>query len=878
MGAECSSMPQESSKTFNESDLKTLKMEFNALAHNRSDEGYILKEDFLHFFNLPGLLAERLFVLFDSNHDEKIYWPEFQKGIERCICGDEKELDEFIYNFFRLNNHRHIECEEFQSIMQHLPPSVFFVVMKNADTRDAEAQKWVSRYGYQMNDLPVAAIQEGISILIQAYFRNNDDDESTSISYHDFSVFLREQPNFRDYFRTIMVFANPAGNTPTPASSVYLSTTQPTYTPASDSYNTMPFDIVDPEVYRSRHERSIAKLGHPEKWQGYARAYWCIVCNYCHKEVRFCCMCQGELKPVEKAANDGVCRLQCTECHRVVTMRFCSACGHQFEPKVVDARMEIPGVNTEVKEYSGELFQVARFNSLARCFARIHNNFLYVFNTPSAETPSDVCFLEKATVRKNNGDPKSSRHFGFVIQFPAAYDKEFFCATEEEQSQWMKAITDVSGVRRIEDYYDIREKIGEGRFAEVYRCVNKKTGKDYAVKVINKTKLTEVSVGACDETQKESELIHTEIAILSLVQHKNIVMLMETFETATAMYIVMELLRGGELYTNICGRAILTEEEAFRIIYPLTECLAYLHSMGIIHRDIKVGVSEWCERQPENILCNKNLFDVKIGDFGFSKLVFPKEKLDYPCGTLNYIAPEVISKQGYTTKADMWSLGIIFYLLLRGRLPFDGQSKREVIEQVTKKTPDYNNKAFLRLSENCRNAIQGLLQKDPDMRLSAEDLLHHPWFDDMKAKLKEEESQELAAEVNGVVLEEMKSEEVKEEEKSEESVKEEEKSEESVKEEEKKSEESVKEEEESEESVKEEEKSEEVKEEEKSTEEAKEEKSTEEAKEEKNNTEEEEKGTTKENKEQKQEEKDKRTEENRVQNTANSQSPAQTES
>ena len=122
---------------------------------------------------------------------------------------------------------------------------------------------------------------------------------------------------------------------------------------------------------------------------------------------------------------------------------------------------------------------------------------------------------------------------------------------------------------------------------------------------------------------------------------------METFETATvgvgvareaqAMYIVMELLRGGELYTNICGRAILTEEEAFRIIYPLTECLAYLHSMGIIHRDIKVGVSEGCERQPENILCNKNLFDVKIGDFGFSKLVFPKEKLDYPCGTLNYI-------------------------------------------------------------------------------------------------------------------------------------------------------------------------------------------------------------------------------------------------
>ena len=129
------------------------------------------------------------------------------------------------------------------------------------------------------------------------------------------------------------------------------------------------------------------------------------------------------------------------------------------------------------------------------------------------------------------------------------------------------------------------------------------------------------------------------------------------------MYIVMELLRGGELYSNICGRSILTELEAYRIIAPLTDCLRYLHNMGIIHRDIK----------PENILCNSSLFDVKIADFGFSKLVFPKEKLDFPCGTINYIgisgypklsiAPEVIACKGYTTKADMWSLGIIFYLM-----------------------------------------------------------------------------------------------------------------------------------------------------------------------------------------------------------------------
>ena len=105
-------------------------------------------------------------------------------------------------------------------------------------------------------------------------------------------------------------------------------------------------ECIDPEVYRTRNDRSMKKLGHPEKYSGFTRAYWSIACNFCHKEVRFCCMCQGELKPVEKTENDGsIHQLQCTECNRVISMRFCSACGHAFEKKVVDARMEIPRLN-----------------------------------------------------------------------------------------------------------------------------------------------------------------------------------------------------------------------------------------------------------------------------------------------------------------------------------------------------------------------------------------------------------------------------------------------------------------------------------------------------------------------------------------------------
>lgn len=121
-------------------------------------------------------------------------------------------------------------------------------------------------------------------------------------------------------------------------------------TPSSDTIKDPSFDSIDPEVYNTRRERCLERTGHPEKYFGFTRAYWSIACTHCHKEVRFCCMCQGELRPVEKGEKDGIHRLQCIECHRVVTMRYCSACGHQFEDTVVDARMEIPGVNVALSE------------------------------------------------------------------------------------------------------------------------------------------------------------------------------------------------------------------------------------------------------------------------------------------------------------------------------------------------------------------------------------------------------------------------------------------------------------------------------------------------------------------------------------------------
>lgn len=130
---------------------------------------------------------------------------------------------------------------------------------------------------------------------------------------------------------------------------------------SSDPYKAIPFDSIDPDVYKTRSDRfplfaalsdrSASKQRYAERWVGFTRAYWCLTCSHCQKEVRFCSMCQGELFPVDKksGSDDSVKKLQCTECHRVITMRFCSNCGHQFRDEKVDARMEIPGVNVGLR-------------------------------------------------------------------------------------------------------------------------------------------------------------------------------------------------------------------------------------------------------------------------------------------------------------------------------------------------------------------------------------------------------------------------------------------------------------------------------------------------------------------------------------------------
>lgn len=211
---------------------------------------------------------------------------------------------------------------------------------------------------------------------------------------------------------------------------------------------------------------------------------------------------------------------------------------------------------------------------------------------------------------------------------------------------WINSLNKFSGFTNIADKYELKKEIGKGRFSVVWTCTDKVTDAEYAVKIVEKQKLT----------LREFKLLNTELGVLKTLHHKNVVKCIDTFESEKCAYIVMELIPGGELYGYLKKKHYFSEFEVCYIIYHLLKGIAYLHSVGVMHRDLKA----------ENILVeidkDKNMIvDVKIADFGLACPCI--ETIFDACGTPAYVAPEVIQRDGYTSLADMWSIGVITYLL-----------------------------------------------------------------------------------------------------------------------------------------------------------------------------------------------------------------------
>ncbi|KAK5849799.1 hypothetical protein PBY51_014104 [Eleginops maclovinus] len=327
---------------------------------------------------------------------------------------------------------------------------------------------------------------------------------------------------------------------------------------------------------------------------------------------------------------------------------------------------------------------------------------------PASGRPDDTFYFDPEftakTPRDSPGVPPSANAHQLFRGF------SFVAITEEDTQPLPSNIVQLHrSTSQFSDAYEIKEDIGVGSYSICKRAVHKGTGMEYAVKIINKAKR--------DPTE-EVEIL------LRYGQHPNIITLKDVYDDGRSVFLVTELMKGGELLDKILRQKFFSEREASAVLYTITKTLEYLHVQGVVHRDLK----------PSNILYvdeSGNAESIRICDFGFAKQLRAENGLLMtPCYTANFVAPEVLKKQGYDAACDIWSLGVLLYTMLTGFTPFANgpeDTPEEILARIGSGKFSLTGGYWNSVSAEAKDLVSKMLHVDPHRRLTAGQVLRHPW-------------------------------------------------------------------------------------------------------------------------------------------------------
>ena len=366
-------------------------------------------------------------------------------------------------------------------------------------------------------------------------------------------------------------------------------------------------------------------------------------------------------------------------------------------------------------QYEGYVYKYSQTQKkMKKTYFRLIGKDLYYYKKKEEKNHRGMHNLSGVFIKKGDDlEFEGKKYMSITILYQQ--EKSYYFDNEEDFKIWFEKLNTAVQNKSLFDKYEVKQKIGKGKFGLVKSGINKETKKPVAIKIMAKKSMD----------KSDMELAKVEIDILKVAQHPNIIKLYDVFENENYIYIIMEYCSGGDLLSYFEYHEYeLPETKVCEIIHKLSMAVYYLHSYGIVHRDLK----------PENILMTdlSSSADMRLLDFGLSKIVGNDEKCTEPYGTLSFVAPEVLQGKPYDKSVDLWSIGIITFLLLCGYLPFDDKhSEREIARQTIQDPVPYENKIWSKLSPEAKTFVDGLLQKKPEKRYTIKEVLEHPWIKKM---------------------------------------------------------------------------------------------------------------------------------------------------
>ena len=331
-------------------------------------------------------------------------------------------------------------------------------------------------------------------------------------------------------------------------------------------------------------------------------------------------------------------------------------------------------------------------------------------NKSDKSNKSNSDFDSEIIIKKIN----SIDYYCFILISQKGKVQWYLTPDKEIYNKWVDALKLAMNYKDVLDQYEFKEVIGKGKFSIVYYAYDKINKRKVAIKRIDKTILK----------LPELELIKTEIDILRICQHPYVIGLYDVIETFSSMDIILEFCQIGNLYNYLYKRKFnITEQQIVTYIHKISKAVYSMHNLGIIHRDLKLS----------NIaMADGNEEDIRILDFGLSKIIGPDETCCESYGTPGYAAPEVINEESYRFKADVWSIGAIAYFMCSSKLPYDyptkGLNKTNIILNTLNDEIKFNDDCWKKYSKEAKKFIKACMNKNPEKRLNIKQVLEHEWI------------------------------------------------------------------------------------------------------------------------------------------------------